>query len=437
MSDTIIELRDVTKSYSLASRPWRRLWGQLSGRGTPGQQHHALRGVNLQVGRGEVVGLVGRNGAGKSTLLQLVCGVLDPSSGQRTVNGRVAALLELGAGFNPELTGRENVRLNGPLLGLTSKQVDSRMDAIIDFAGIGEFVDQPVRSYSSGMFMRLAFSMATSMDPDILVVDEALSVGDGAFARKSFDRIMSLKDRGVTILFCSHSTYHVESICSRAIWLDQGEIRMADEVSRVVAAYNDFIGAEAHGFEPRAAAAELMEPVMRPVEVVEVVETSEAQRPADAADLPAEPVAVPVPVPFQPGHARIKRLNARTPSQSGRTLKLHTLRDDLTIEVDFAIDPELPAPTLITALFTRSGNLVASAGSHNDAVLLKPDARGNGSVTLTFKRLPLLKGDYYMNVILACERGLHYYESAMYVIQLEVTQDGLEQGVVTLEHHWS
>ena len=223
--DLVIELRGVAKSYSTEPRPGRRLWRQLTGQQHLGPQHHALRHIDLNIRRGEVVGVIGRNGAGKSTLLQLVCGVLQPSAGQRTVRGRVAALLELGAGFNPELTGRENVRLNGPLLGLSAAEMARRMDGIVEFAGIGDFIDQPVRSYSSGMFVRLAFSMATSVDPDILVVDEALSVGDGAFARKSYERIMALKEKGVTILFCSHSMFQVEQLCTRAVWIEGGELR--------------------------------------------------------------------------------------------------------------------------------------------------------------------------------------------------------------------
>ena len=184
-----------------------------------------LNSLLSSTGKSRRLGISGVPGAGKSTLLQVVCGVLQPSLGQRLVRGRIAALLELGAGFNPELTGRENVRLNGPLLGLSSAEVERRMDAIVDFAGIEEYIDQPVRSYSSGMFMRLAFSMATSMDPEILVVDEALSVGDGAFARKSYERIMALKDKGTTILFCSHSMFQVESLCTRALWIEAESAR--------------------------------------------------------------------------------------------------------------------------------------------------------------------------------------------------------------------
>jgi lipopolysaccharide transport system ATP-binding protein len=183
----------------------------------------------------------GHNGAGKSTLLQILSGTLSPSTGDLQVNGRVAALLELGAGFNPEFTGRENLLLNGPLLGLSRAQLAERLQDIIDFSGIGDFIEQPVKTYSSGMFVRLAFSLATSVDPDILVIDEALSVGDGEFSRKSFDRILALRDAGTTILFCSHSMYQIESLCSRALWLDHGRARQFGRPAVVATAYQEHL----------------------------------------------------------------------------------------------------------------------------------------------------------------------------------------------------
>ena len=415
--DVAIEIVDLSKAYSLESRPWRRLLKQLGLRATDSAQHFALKHVNLTVRRGEVVGVLGRNGAGKSTLLQLICGVLQPSAGRCLVRGRVAALLELGAGFSPDLSGRENVRLNGPLLGLTPAQIETRLPEIITFAGIGDFIDQPVRTYSSGMFVRLAFAMSTSIDPDILVIDEALSVGDGAFARKSFERIMALKDRGATILFCSHSTYHVESICSRAIWLDRGQLRMVGDAAQVVAAYNDFIGGEAHGFDAPTAAA----------------------GPAETAPMVGADVLAAKNTPaFRPGQGRLLALQARSGEQAaGRRLRLHSLADNLSLDVDFQVDPALPSPSVIMSLFSRSGVLVASAGCHNDGVVLQRDSAGVGRACLTIPRLPLLKGEYFINIFLACERGLHYYDSVLYAIELELTQDGLEQGVVTLAHHWS
>ena len=180
-----IEARGLGKAYRASANPLQRLRAALFPASVPqGEPFWALQGLDLQIPRGEVLGVIGRNGAGKSTLLQLLCGTLSPSTGSVKVNGRIAALLELGAGFNPDFSGRENLLLNGPLLGISRAQLQDRLDDIIDFSGIGHFIDQPVKTYSSGMFVRLAFSLATSVDPDILIVDEALSVGDGEFSRK-------------------------------------------------------------------------------------------------------------------------------------------------------------------------------------------------------------------------------------------------------------
>ena len=196
----VIRASNLGKAYTSFASPLQRLRSVLFGRDLSQGSFWALRDFNLEVRRGDVLGVVGQNGAGKSTLLQMLCGTLKPSTGTLAVDGRIAALLELGAGFNPDFSGRDNLLLNGPLLGLTRDQLRDRLQSIIDFSGIGPFIDQPVKTYSSGMFVRLAFSLATSVDPDILVVDEALAVGDGEFARKSFDRILKMKQRGTTIL---------------------------------------------------------------------------------------------------------------------------------------------------------------------------------------------------------------------------------------------
>jgi lipopolysaccharide transport system ATP-binding protein len=193
----------------------------------------ALRDVSFDVRKGETVGIVGRNGSGKSTLLQMICGTLNPTLGKVAVSGRVAALLELGAGFNPEFTGRENIRLSGLLYGLSERELNDRYDAILDFAEIGDFVDRPVKTYSSGMYVRLAFSVAINVSPDVLVVDEALSVGDEAFQRKCFARIDAIRDAGATVLFVSHAAGTVIELCDRAILLDQGEM-VADGAPRFV-----------------------------------------------------------------------------------------------------------------------------------------------------------------------------------------------------------
>ncbi len=239
-SEPVIRVRGLTKAYPMYARPHHRLleliFGEHGGRWR--REHVALREVDFDVAAGETVGIVGRNGSGKSTLLQLLCGTLTPSGGEAMVRGRVAALLELGAGFNPEFTGRENVFLNGTVLGLTRREIEDRFEDILAFADIGDFIEQPVRTYSSGMYIRLAFAVAISVDPDVLIVDEALSVGDEAFQRKCFARIEQLRERGTTVLFVSHSSQSIVQLCHRAIWLENGEIR-ADGVPReVVALYH-------------------------------------------------------------------------------------------------------------------------------------------------------------------------------------------------------
>jgi lipopolysaccharide transport system ATP-binding protein len=200
----------------------------------------ALQDVSFEVRRGEAVGIVGRNGAGKSTLLQLIAGTLQPTSGTIAVRGRVAALLELGAGFNPEFTGRENVFLSGAVLGLRRAEMEERFDAVAAFADIGDFIDQPVKTYSSGMMMRLAFAVNTCVDPEILIVDEALSVGDAPFQAKCFRRLRQLIDGGVSLLFVSHDLGTVRSICSRALWLKQGRSEMWGEAKEVAREYEKF-----------------------------------------------------------------------------------------------------------------------------------------------------------------------------------------------------
>jgi lipopolysaccharide transport system ATP-binding protein len=201
----------------------------------------ALKDVSFEVKKGETVGIIGRNGSGKSTLLQMICGTLTPTSGSIRTNGRIAALLELGSGFNPEFTGRENVYMNASVLGLGKEEIDARFDDIAAFADIGDFIDQPVKSYSSGMVVRLAFAVAINVDPEILIVDEALSVGDELFQRKCFSRIESIKNSGSTILFVSHSATIVVELCDRAVLLDGGELLSFGSPKLIVAKYQKLL----------------------------------------------------------------------------------------------------------------------------------------------------------------------------------------------------
>lgn len=246
----VITARDLSKYYHIYSRPIDRLKQMLFGRNQKFYRDFpAVKEVSFDVGRGETVGIVGRNGSGKSTLLQMVCGTLRPSQGSVKVNGRIAALLELGSGFNPEFTGRENVYLNGAILGFSRKEMETRFDSIATFADIGEFLDHPVKTYSSGMYVRLAFATAINVDPDILIVDEALAVGDEAFRRKCFARIEQIKNNGATILFVSHSAQTIVQLCSRALLMDRGEVLMEGHPKVIINQYQRLLNVKGEAAE--------------------------------------------------------------------------------------------------------------------------------------------------------------------------------------------
>ncbi|MBR1232026.1 ABC transporter ATP-binding protein [Bradyrhizobium sp. AUGA SZCCT0182] len=256
-SNPIISLRGVGKSYHLYNKPSDRLKQMVMNR-LPGnlrkpfyREHWALRGVSLDIRHGETVGIIGQNGSGKSTLLQLICGTLTPTEGEVRVEGRIAPLLQLGAGFNPEFTGRENVALNAAVLGLSDDEIDARFDDIVAFADIGEMLERPVKLYSSGMYARLAFAVAINVDPEILIVDEALAVGDEGFQRKCFARIEAIRRAGATILFVSHASITIQQLCNRAVLLDKGELLEVGKPKCVLRSYHQLTHApaEAHSEE--------------------------------------------------------------------------------------------------------------------------------------------------------------------------------------------
>jgi len=238
MNDIAIKVQNLSKVYHLYDNPQDRLKEALHPfKKKYHHDFHALDDISFEVKKGETVGIIGKNGAGKSTLLKIITGVLTPSSGTVEVNGKVASLLELGTGFNPEMTGLENIYLNGTLMGFTKEEMDQKVDTITEFANIGEFIHQPVKMYSSGMFARLAFSVAINVDADILIVDEALSVGDMLFQAKCIAKMTSLMEAGMTILFVSHDIHAVRSLCTKGIYLEHGKTVMIGDAGEVVDRY--------------------------------------------------------------------------------------------------------------------------------------------------------------------------------------------------------
>lgn len=255
--EAAVTVCDVSKVYKLYKKPVDRLKEALAlSRKKLYREHYALNHISFQVNKGETVGIIGANGAGKSTLLKIITGVLSPTSGAVDVNGKISALLELGTGFNPEYSGIENIYLNGTMSGFTREEMDEKLDDILKFADIGEFVYQPVKTYSSGMFARLAFAVSIHVDPEILIVDEALSVGDLRFQIKCMDKMKSMMQEGTTVLFVSHDINSIRRFCTRAVWLRNGEIEADGEVNQISDRYMDYLKVGEEGYHVLSEAAE-------------------------------------------------------------------------------------------------------------------------------------------------------------------------------------
>jgi len=440
-TEPVIRAQGVGKTYRMYRSPADRLWQALWPWSRPRHQDFvALHDVSFELRRGEVMGIVGVNGAGKSTLLQLVTGTVFPTQGTVQTQGRVAAILELGSGFNPEFTGRENVYLNAATLGLSKTEIDARLGEIVKFAGIGAHIDKPVKTYSSGMQVRLAFSIATSVDPDVLIIDEALSVGDGAFGRRSFDRIQEIKARGATILFCSHVLFHVETFCDRAMWLHRGRVQRMGPVLQVLQPYQEFIDAytaNPHA-EPQPAPNAL--PIALPATLPSAPQITAPEAPlalhADAQAATPSPVPAAA-SPAKPlGTARMQTVKVRLDGQEGVELRGTSLVSQLQVDIGFASDPDLPTPTAAVVLSSESGKILGSCGSHTQSVVFRRAPDGSGRARVTIDRLPVNKGRYRVGAYLLCERGFHAYEMADPAAYITLEHHGAEQGTQLLNGDW-
>ena len=398
-----IELHDVGKAYRIYRSPGDRL-REVFTRTPRHTQHWALREVNVAIARGETFGLVGENGAGKSTFLKLVAQTLRPSHGTLTVRGSVAALLELGAGFHPEESGFENIMLMGALNGVPRARLAEYAREVVEFSELPqEVIARPVKTYSSGMFMRLAFAAATAVDPDVLVIDEALSVGDMHFQKKSLDRIMGFRERGKTVLFCSHNLYQVRSLCQRAIWVDRGTVREIGDTESVVTAYESHERAK----ENRRFEAERATPV--PGSSIAALPRS-SLAPARLADVQIETpdgINQATIVTFQPVRI-VFEIDCDDP-----TCRFH---------VGFAITRNDRENVFGSATHFDGGEPFSGAGRHRVAIRLP--------------ELPLLSGDYVLSVYVLDDTGLQVLDMAEGIRPFRVLQNRREFGFVWLPHQW-
>lgn len=390
-----IEIQDLTKKFRIYADQGQSLKEKLlSKKRRKYEERTVLDGISLTVEPGEAIGLVGKNGSGKSTLLKLMSRILYPDGGSVKLNGRVSSLIELGAGFHPDMTGRENIFTNASIFGLTHKEIEARLDEIIEFSEMQEFIDNPVRTYSSGMYMRLAFSVAIHVGADILLIDEILAVGDAAFQAKCFERLMEIKAAGTTIVIVSHSMAQLERICDRTVWIDSGKIRMEGPPNEVHPAYLDFMGQRRQ--------------LSAPVKAAE--QTEKADTPARWTD--------------------ICLLN----EQGERITQLRT-GDTVTLQMTYEADPERAEAALIGLALYRADKALCY-GTNTQRERMQPlKLKARGTVRCTFSPMNLIAGTYWFDVGLR-RMDMFAYDYAAQAVRFTVYNTIDETGVARLAHQW-
>lgn len=374
----MISVQGISKLYRSYDSPVGRLKEiLLRGQRKYHRDFWALRDISFEVLAGETVGVIGRNGAGKTTLLQIIAGVLQPTEGEVSVEGRVTALLELGSGFNHEYTGRENILLSGQIMGFSEEEMRARLDVIVRFAELEEFVDQPVKTYSTGMIMRLAFAAAIHVDPDVLIVDEALSVGDVYFQRKSLDRIEYFRQAGKTVLFVSHDPRLIQRFCTRALWIEGGRIAMIGAAKEVVTAYEAFCQRLEN-------------------ERLSAVSQDLAQQTLDSSsDSIVRDLKL---VGSRWGNGRIKFTGLELVDQEGEAKWVFKMGEALSIRLRLVADQDYEAPIFAIDVHRFDGFFIGSINNYDTHPTCLPIQRGENVVHLDISKLDLPQSSYFLSL---------------------------------------
>lgn len=439
-SDVAISVKAVSKAYQIYDQPFDRLKQMLFGsRRKYHDEFWALHDISFEVRKGETVGIIGRNGSGKSTLLQIICGTVTPTTGEVEKRGRVSALLELGSGFNPEFTGRENVYLNGSILGLGKDEIDARFDRIAAFADIGNFLDSPVKHYSSGMFARLAFSVAIHVDPEILIVDEILAVGDAAFQRRCLAKFYEIRQSGCAILFVSHDQYQIKSVCERALYLEQGHQKMFGAAGRVIDQYvidtekavatfsSNASITHAEDLQQRSSSAAIEQADNGAPEAAEEFEASEGTDVA-GTDVIAD---------IEPDSLyRIEEVDLLDEDfapvediRCGQTVYLRMRFRANAKSVQGKI-------SFVFNLYRHDGFYICGSTTIMDGLEAYPAGKA-GEVLVKFSKLPLLGGLYKWRVAINDDGGFIVHAEAKDVCQFRVTDDFNAVGIINLAREWT
>lgn len=405
MSDIAIKVENLTKIYKLYEKPMDRMKEALSlSKNKYSREHYALKDLSFEVKKGDTVGILGTNGSGKSTLLKIITGVLTPTMGSLEINGKISALLELGAGFNPEYTGMENIYLNGTMMGYNREQMEKRVQPIIDFADIGDFINQPVKTYSSGMFARLAFAVAINVDPEILIVDEALSVGDVRFQTKCINKMKELKEKGTTILFVSHATEQIKRFCTKALWINKGEIVEQGESSEIVDKYESFM---LHG-------GDLGEEIGDFSIVVDDIDKDgvEEEFVKPSGDIPGRIVSI------KCSKSELKTFD----------------RLEVTVEYD-VYDETIPGFLLGVAIYTPDRDYIFGPNTNLDKFKV-PNTFGRHKVKYIIPSITLLGGNYNLDAGIFNNEGIVCIDYKTEAHSFSITNEYFTEGKFFIDHKW-
>lgn len=406
MSENSIEIKNITKIYKMYNKPSDRVKEALNlTKKKLHKEFYALDDVSFNIKKGESIGIVGKNGSGKSTLLKVLTGVLTPNSGECNVNGRIAALLELGAGFNNEYTGIENIYLNGTINGFTREQMDEKLDDIIKFADIGDHIYQPVKTYSSGMFVRLAFAVAISVDPDILIVDEALAVGDVRFQLKCMDKFMEFKNKGITIIFVSHDTNMIKRFCDRCVWLNEGKLLADGDTDTITDKYLDFL---------------------KMLDVKQNVLEAEEEEKQEQTEVNVSDENIDI--------AEIKSVTFL--DRSGKKVENVKHGEILNAKIEYYVnDTSITNPVVGMSILRIDNLYICGVNTLLDKVKI-PWKKGLNTVVLQYNSFNLVGGSYYVDVAIFDQTATAPIDYRTRYKEFFVEMGYIAEGITVLSHNW-
>lgn len=427
-AENAIEVKDISKKFKIYLDKGRTLKERtLFKKRRAYEERSVLNGISFEVKKGEAVGLIGHNGCGKSTTLKLLTKIMYPDTGTIEMNGRVSSLIELGAGFHPDMSGRENIYINASIFGLTKKEIDKRMEDIVAFSELGEFLDNPVRTYSSGMYMRLAFSVAINVDADILLIDEILAVGDANFQAKCFDKLREIKADGTTIVLVTHDTSTIEVFCSKAIWINEGKIVAQGQSGEVVDAYLSFMNGKK--------IEELQKENQRKSGMEEKVECRK-QEVEDVGDADIEEAGSRE-IDVNANHFGLMDVEiekAEMVNEKGDVTTIFRSGENLEIKIYYRVNKPLEEYVFGVGINTLDGMNLYGNNTQLDRIHI-PHTNNKGCITCKLKEMPLLSGKYVLNVVIADVNGkpMDCYRN---YCTFDIVSEERGTGFFSVEHDW-